>query len=171
VAGTLYVAVPVPLTLGAAQVLPGWIVNTEFNGNLSFGVMSVVTPTEPPGLVSTSLTASMTGVATVPIQFAPAGQLGSPPPVTVTVLVLGLTAVAATLTGTSMTIGPAAPIAIEQPAKLVAPAAPAVVQLPGVSVPPLVTVMPALVVMPAGRLSFSVISAVVGPLTTAIEIV
>ena len=65
VAGTLYVAVPVPLTLGAAQVLPGWIVKTEPLGNWSLLPTLVVAPTLPPGWPAVSLTASMTVAATV----------------------------------------------------------------------------------------------------------
>ncbi len=157
---------PVPLTLGLAQVLPGWIVKAEPTGNLSFTVMSVVAPTDPPGFVSASFTASITGVVTVLVQLAPAGQLGSPPPVTVAVLALGLAAEAATVTGTVMMMLPvAAPAAIEQLAKLVAPAAgqPLIV-------PPVAVIAP-LVVMPLGNVSAIVIAAVVGPFATAIVMV
>ena len=165
-AGTLYVAVPVPLTLGAAQVLPGWIVKAEPAGNLSFVVILVVAPTDPPGLVSKSFTASITGVVTVLVQFAPAGQLGSPPPVTVAVLALGLAAEAATVTGTVTTMLPvAAPAAIEQPVRLVAPEAGQPLK-----VPPVALIAP-LVVMPLGKVSAIVIAAVVGPFATAIVIV
>jgi hypothetical protein len=158
--------VPVPLTLGAAQVLPGWIVKVEPTGNLSFKVISVFAPTDPPGLVSTSFTASITGVVTVLVQFAPAGQLGSPPPVTVAVLALGLAAEAATVTGTVMTMLPvAAADAIEHPARLVAPDAGQPLK-----VPPVAVIAP-LVVMPLGRVSAIVIAAVVGPFATAIVMV
>ena len=152
------------LTLGAAQLLPGCSVKIEPTGNLSFGVMSVVAPTDPPGLVSTSLTASITGLVTVPVQFAPVAgvQAGSPPPLAVALLVLGLAVAAATLTGTVITILPvAAPAAIEQPLKLVAPAAGQPLK-----VPPVALIAP-LVVMPAGSASATVIFAVVGPLATA----
>ena len=152
---------PVLLTVAAVQVLPDWIVKTEPLGYLSFGVKSDVAPAEPPGLVSTSLTASSTGVVTVLVQFAPAGQLGSPPPLAVAVLALEAPALAATVTGTVMTIGPDVPAAIEQPAKLVAPAAGQPLKVPPVAV------MVPLVVMPAGKVSATVIAAVVGPLATA----
>ena len=122
-------------------------------------------------LVTASSMASITGVfGVVPVHAgAVPVHSGSPPPVAVAVLV-AVVAVEATFTGTVMTIGPAAPVAIEQPAKLAAPAAPAVVQLPAVNVPP-VTLMPALVVMPAGKVSFRVMAAVVGPFATAMLMV
>ena len=112
-------------------------------------------------LLTVSSMASITGVfGVVPVQ---AGALpvhrGSPPPVAVAVLV-AVVAVEATLTGTVITIGPAAPAAIEQPVKLL-PVAGHPVMLP----PTAVGV--ALKVMPAGKLSANVIAAVVGPLATA----
>jgi hypothetical protein len=111
-------------------------------------------------------TGKRTGVLTVPVQ---AGAVpvhnGSPPPVTVAVLTLGLTAVEATLTGTVITIGPTAPGAIVQPAKLV------VLEHP-VSVPPVAAILAATVVIPAGNTSVKVIAgAVVGPFATAMVIV
>jgi hypothetical protein len=163
---------PKALTLGAAQVLPGWIVKSEPTGNLSFVVKSVVTPTEPPGCVAVSLTASITGETMVLLHAgAVPVQAGSPPPVTVTVL-LTVTAptapvppaAAETLTGIVMTIGPTAPDAIEQPAKLV------VLEHPLIA-PPVAVILAAMVVMPVGNVSESVIAAVVGPLATTIVIV
>ena len=111
-----------------------------------------------------SFTASITGVVTVLVQFAPAGQLGSPPPVAVAVLLLGLTAVAATVTGTVITIGPPVGDAIEHPAKLV------VLEQP-VNVPPVAVIFAGTVVMPVGNASLNVIGAVVGPFATATVIV
>jgi hypothetical protein len=149
------------------------IVKVDPVGYWSLGDMLVVLGTFG-CLVSVSLTASITGVTTVLVQLAPTGQLGSPPPLTVAVLLAVRTPaepLAATLTGTVMTMLPVAtPDAMEHPARLLAPAAPAVIQLPGVNVPPL-TLMPALVVMPAGKVSAIVIAAVVGPLATPIVIV
>lgn len=114
--------------------------------------------------------ASITGVVTVLVQFAPAGQLGSPPPVAVAVLLTLCApvapvppAAAATLTGTVMMIGFVAPAAIEQPARLL------VLEQP-LKVPPVALMLAATVVMPAGKVSFSVIAAVVGPFATAIVI-
>ena len=146
---------------------PGWTLNTELTGNLSLGATLVVLATLG-CLVSVSLTASITGVTTVPVQFKPVAgvQVGSPPPVAVAVLLLGLTAAAATLTGTVITMLPlAAPAAIEQPARLVAPSAGQPLK-----VPPVAVIAP-LVVMPAGSASATVIAAVVGPLATAIVMV
>jgi len=158
--------VPVALTAGDAHVLPGSKLKVEPVGNLSFGVMSVVLGTNG-CFVAVSSTASITGVVTVPEQSVPVGgvHFGSPPPVAVAVLVLGLAVLEATLTGTVITIGPVAPAAIEQPVKLVAPAAgqPLIV-------PPVAVIAP-LVVMPDGMASVSVIAAVVGPLATAIVMV
>jgi hypothetical protein len=148
-------------------------VKVEPTGNWSLGDTFVVLGTFG-CFVSVSLIASITGVVTVLVQLAPAGQLGSPPPLAVAVLAAVRTPaapLAATLIGTVTTMLPvAAPDAMEHPARLLAPAAPAVVQLPAVNVPPL-TLMPALVVMPLGKVSASVIAAVVGPLATAIVIV
>ena len=111
-----------------------------------------------------SFTASITGVVTVLVQFAPAGHSGSPPPVAVAVLALGLTAVAATVTGTVITIGPPVGDAIEHPAKLV------VLEQP-VNVPPVAVIFAGTVVMPVGSVSLNVIGAVVGPFATATVIV
>jgi hypothetical protein len=139
-------------------------------GNLSLVLTLNVPATKGCKVAVLSLTASMTGVSTVLVQFAPAGQLGSPPPVAVAVLLTlcapvapAPPAAAATLTGTSMTIGPAAFGAIEQPAKLL------VLEQPD-SVPPVAVMLAATVVMPAGKVSSSVIAAVVGPFATAIVI-
>jgi hypothetical protein len=110
-------------------------------------------------------TGNRIGVLVVPVQ---AGAVpvhnGSPPPIAVALLTLGLTAVAATLTGTVITIGPAAPVATVQPAKLV------VLEHP-LSVPPVAVMLAATVVMPTGKASVKVIGAVVGPFVIAILIV
>ena len=153
------------LTAGLTQVLPGSSVNTEFGGNLSFGAKLVVLAT-PGCLVSVSGTASITGLVEVLVQLAPAGQLGSPPPVTVAVLALGLMALAATATGTVMMMSPVtAPAAMVQPTKLAAPVAGHPLK-----VPPVATMAP-LVVMPLGNTSATVMGAVVGPLATLILMV
>ena len=123
-------------------------------------VATLNVPGWPGWPVVASLMASITGVVTVLVQFAPAGQLGSPPPVAVAVLALGLTAVAATVTGTVITIGPPVGDAIEHPAKLV------VLEQP-VSVPPVAVMFAGTVVMPDGSVSLNVIGAVVGPFATA----
>ena len=149
----------------AACVTPV-VVNCEPTGNWSFVETFVVLGTLG-CFVSVSLIASISGVVTVLVQFAPAGQLGSPPPVTVAVLAAVRTPaapLAATLTGTVMTIGPPVGDAIEQPAKLV------VLEQPD-SVPPVAVIFAATVVMPAGKVSLNVIGAVVGPLATAIVMV
>jgi hypothetical protein len=155
-----------------AQALAAWVtpvvVKVEPTGNWSLGETFVVLGTFG-CLVSVSLIASITGVVTVLVQLAPAGQLGSPPPVTVAVFAAVRTPaapLAATLTGTVTTMLPvAAPAAIEQPARLVAPDAGQ-----PLNVPPVAVIAP-LVVMPAGSVSAMVIAAVVGPLATAIVIV
>jgi hypothetical protein len=142
-------------------------VKTEPGGNLSFVATLVVLGTLG-CLVSVSLTASITGLVVVPVQFAPVAgvHVGSPPPVTVAVLVLGLTAAAATLTGTVMMMVPvAAPAAIEQPVRLVAPVAGQPLK-----VPPVAVIAP-LVVMPAGNASAMVMAWVVGPFATAMLMV
>lgn len=159
---------PVVLVAGLAGDAPVQVppvtVTVESTGNLSFPVTVVVLGTLG-CFVSVSFTASMTGVVTVLVQFAPAGHDGSPPPVTVAVLLLGLAAEAATVTGTVTTMLPvAAPAAIEQPAKLVAPDAGQPLM-----VPPVAVIAP-LVLMPAGKVSAIVIAAVVGPFATAIVI-
>jgi hypothetical protein len=89
VAGTLYVAVPVPLTLGLAQVLPGWIVKTEPTGNWSFVPNGVVAPTVPPGWLAVSVTASITGVACVATLFAGTLSLVAPVVAVKVTLVVG----------------------------------------------------------------------------------
>ena len=141
-------------------------VKVEPAGNLSFVLTSVVDVIAG-CLVTLSSTASITGVVVVPVQAgAVPVHSGSPPPVAVAVLVLGLTVEAATVTGTVITMLPVtAPAAIEQPARLVAPLAGQPLK-----VPPVALIAP-LVVMPAGRASAMVMAAVVGPLATAIVIV
>ena len=124
-------------------------------------------PATPGWLVVASLTALIMGVDTVLVQAgAMPVHAGSPPPLTVAVLLLGLTAVAATVTGTVMTMLPIAePAAIEQPVKLVAPG-------PGqpLKVPPVIPIAP-LVVIPVGKLSATLIAAVVALLATDMVIV
>ena len=93
------------------------------------------------------------GVATV--------HAKSPPPLTLAVL-LPVVAVAATLTGTVMTMGSAAPVAIEQSVKVPAPV---VTAQPAMAAP--LTKTGPLVVMPRGSVSVTLIGAVVGPLATA----
>ena len=106
-----------------------------------------------------------TGVLTVPVQCAAAGQVGSPPPDTVAELTAEVpAAVAPTDTGTVITTGPMAFAAIVQPSN-VEP----VIGQPD-NTPP-VAVGTALNVTPVGMTSAIVIVAVVGPLTTAIVIV
>ena len=150
--------------LAAAQV-PPVTVTVELTGNLSF-VVTVLVLATPGCLVSVSSTASITGVVTVPVQAgAVPVHRGSPPPVTVAVLAVGLAALDATATGTVITMLPlAAFAAIEQFAKLV------VLEQPD-RVPPVAVMLAATVVMPAGSASVNVIGAVVGPLATAIVMV
>jgi hypothetical protein len=158
-------ATPAVVIVPAGVQVVAVCVKVEPTGNLSL-VETLNVPGWPGWPVLASFTASITGVVTVLVQLAPAGQLGSPPPVTVAVLALGLAAEAATVTGTVTTMLPvAAPAAIEQPAKLVAPEAgqPLIV-------PPVAVIAP-LVVMPLGKVSAIVIAAVVGPFATAIVIV
>jgi hypothetical protein len=88
----LYVAVPVALTLGAAQVLPGWIVKTEPTGNWSLPPKGVVAPTVPPGWPAASLTASSTGVAWVATLFAGTLSLVAPVVAVKVTLVVGSSA-------------------------------------------------------------------------------
>ena len=101
----------------------------------------------------------------VPVQCAAAGQVGSPPPLTVAELIAGLpAAVAPTKTGTVITTEPLAFVAIVQPAN----------EEPAdghnVITPP-VAVGAALNAIPAGITSTNEIGAVVGPLAIAIVIV
>ena len=101
----------------------------------------------------------------VPVQCAATGHVESPPPLTVAELTAGLPAAAdPTLTGTVITTGPLAFVAIVQPSKLEP-----VVGQPD-NAPP-VAVGVALSVTPAGITSAIVIAAVVGPFATAIVIV
>ena len=172
-AGVVKLATPAAVMVAAgvqALAACGTPVTVKFEpvGNLSFVLTSKVLATKGCKVPVLSLTASMTGVTTVLVQFAPAGQLGSPPPVAVAVLLTLCApvapvppAAAATLTGTVMMIGFVAPAAIEQPARLL------VLEQP-VSVPPVAVMLAATVVMPVGKVSFSVIAAVVGPFATAI---
>ena len=92
VAGTLYVAVPVPLTLGLAQVLPGWIVKAEPTGNWSLPPNGVVAPTVPPGWPAVSFTASITGVACVATLLPGALSLVAPVVAVKVTLVVGSSA-------------------------------------------------------------------------------
>jgi hypothetical protein len=125
----------------------------------------VVAPTVPPGWLAVSLTASIIGILGVTPVHAGAVPVhaGSPPPVAVAVLV-AVVAVAATFTGTVITIGLVAPIAIEQPVNVLPVAGQPVM------VPP-VAVGTALNVMPVGKASANVVTAVVGPLAMAIVMV
>jgi hypothetical protein len=153
-----------PVQALAACVTPV-VVKVEFAGNLSFVDTSVVLATFG-CLVAVSSTASITGVLTLPLHAgAVPVHVGSPPPLAVAVFVLGLAVEAATFTGTVITTGPLVPAAIEQPLKLVAPLAGQPLK-----VPPVAVIAP-LVVMPLGKLSLTVIGAVVGPLATLIVIV
>ena len=63
-------AVPALLTLGLAQVRPGWVVKTEPYGYWSLLDMLVVAPTVPPGWPAASSTASITVVLTLAVLFA-----------------------------------------------------------------------------------------------------
>ena len=83
---------PVPLTLGAAHVLPGWIVNTEPTGNWSLVPNGVVAPTVPPGWPAVSVTASMIGVACVATLFATTLSLVAPVVAVKVTLVVGVCA-------------------------------------------------------------------------------
>jgi hypothetical protein len=115
--------------------------------------------------VTVSSMASITGVfGVVPVHAgAVPVHRGSPPPVAVAVLV-AVVAVEATLTGTVMMIGPEVFAAIEQPVKLTPVAGQPVI------VPPVAVGMP-LKLMPVGRLSASVMAAVVGPFAIAMLMV
>ena len=88
----MYVAVPVPLTAGAAQVLPGCSVKTEPTGNWSFVPNGVVAPTVPPGWPTVSVTASITGVACVATLFAGTLSLVAPVVAVKVTLVVGSSA-------------------------------------------------------------------------------
>ena len=91
-AGTLYVATPALLTLGAAQVLPGWSVKAEPTGNWSLPATSVVAPTLPPGWPAVSFTASITGVACVATLLPGALSLVAPVVAVKVTLVVGSSA-------------------------------------------------------------------------------
>ena len=116
-------------------------------------------------LLTESATASKTGVVTLVVQLALAGQILLPPPETVTVFTLGVTALELTLTGTvRVTVPVAIGLARLQPAKLVAPTPGQPDKLP------LLAVMAPLLTTPAGKASVRLIAAVVGPLTTSMAI-
>jgi hypothetical protein len=112
--GVVKLATPAAVMVAAGvQALANCVtpvtVKVEFVGNLSLVLTSKVPATKGCKVPVLSLTASMTGVTTVLEQFVPAGQLGSPPPVTVAVLLTVTEPVAptppaadATLTGTSI---------------------------------------------------------------------
>ena len=102
------------------------------------------------------------------VQFAPAGQVVSPPPLTVARLLTGLAVLAATLTGTVMTMGVLAPAAIVQPARLVAPTDAQPLSKPLLAES--IVIFP-LVVTPAGSTSAIVTAEVVGALVTLIVMV
>ena len=159
-------ATPVADTLGNEQVDPGEILNCEPDGNLSLGVKSVVVTTLG-CLLTASSTASITGVVTLPVQLEADGHVVSPPPLAVALLVLGFAALAATSTGTVITIFPVAtPAAIEQVARL----EPLAGHDDMVTPAPVAVGVP-LKVTPVGKESEIVIGNVVGPLATAIVIV
>ncbi len=122
----------VPMTVAARTVLAG---------TLTSGPVTGVGPTEPEH-----------GVATV--------QAGSPPPLTLAVLVMLVPPmVGLTVIGTVTTMGLVAPAAIEQPVRLADPIAGQPLNVPPVAVGA------ARKVMPAGSASVRAIAAVVGPLT------
>ena len=146
------------------------MLNVEFGGNLSAPPPALL-PTSivagvAGGLVTVSLTASMIGVVTEPVQLAAAGQVVSPPPVTLALFVLGLAAPAATVTGTVITILPTtAPVETTQLLMFGEPAAGQPVKVPPVNV------IGPLVVTPVGKVSAIVIGAVVELPDTAIVMV
>ncbi len=107
------------------------------------------------------------GVETSLVQAGAPVQAGSPPPVAVAVLTLGLTAVASIVMGTVTTMLPiAAPAAMLQPARVLVPA----MTVPGhVNVPPVAVGTP-LKVIPVGKTSVSAIGAVVAAPDTAMVI-
>jgi hypothetical protein len=91
---------------------------------------------------------------------------GSPPPVAVTVLILGLTAAPSMVTGTLMTVLPMGlPVAMVQPASVFEPMMVGATQVIPVAVGNAVSVMP------VGKRSVSVIGAVVAATETAMLIV
>lgn len=139
-----------------------------FDKEMTYAFVPPVEDNDLPSVLAiTTLAEEITGVLTLPVQAgAVPVHSGSPPPVTVALLTLGLAAVNATLTGTVITILPvAAPAAIEQPARLVAPDAGQ-----PLNVPPVAVIVP-LVVIPVGKASAMVVAAVVGPFATAMVMV
>ena len=82
-------AVPVLLTLGLAQVLPGWIVKTEPTGYWSFVSNGLVAPTVPPGWPAVSFTASITVVLTLTVLLAGTPSLVAPVVAVKVTLVVG----------------------------------------------------------------------------------
>ena len=107
----------------------------------------------------------MTGTfGVVTVQVPDAVQVGSPPPVAVAVFWV-LVALAATATGTRMMMVPfVAPLAMEQPVKLV-PVAGQPLKTPLLVLAPCLVGAPVRV-MPVGKVSAKVSAAVVGPLAT-----
>jgi hypothetical protein len=146
------------------QVAPGTKVMLEPAGMVSLPVTVVVVGWLGCGLAVSSR-ASMTGTAgLVMLQLVPLGQLGSPPPLMLAVLLAAL-APAATLTGMSMMMVPVlAPLAMVQLPKVM----PLLAQ--PFSVPLLVLLAARtgapLKVMPVGKVSARLMAAVVGPLAT-----
>lgn len=118
-------------------------------------------------LGNTCISGLKTGVLTVPVQCAAAGQVGSPPPEAVTVFTAVVPKAAApTVTGTLISMLPFGTlVATMQLFKFDAPDAGQPLKDP-----PIIVIGP-LVVIPAGKVSAIVIAAVVGPLVTAIRIV
>jgi hypothetical protein len=105
------------------------------------------------------------------MQLAAAGQVESPPPLAVTVLLppVGPSAASLTLIGTLMYTVPATPASMVQPERVVAPEPDAALHVPGLNVPPEIVTGP-LDVMPVPKLSFNTIGSGVGPFVTAIDI-
>jgi hypothetical protein len=118
-------------------------------------------------LGTTCISGLATGVITVPVQCAAAGQDGSPPPLTVAEFNAVVPAASApTLTGTVMTTVPVWLVSIVQPVKI-EPFAGQPVKILGAAA----TVGAALKVIPSGILSVIVIGAVVGPFAILMVIV
>jgi hypothetical protein len=106
------------------------------------------------------------GVDTVLVHAGAPVHAGSPPPVAVTVLILGLTAAPSMVTGTLMTVLPMGlPVAMVQPASVFEPMMVGATQVIPVAVGNAVSVMP------VGKRSVSVIGAVVAATETAMLIV
>ena len=83
---------PVPLTLGLAQVLPGCKLKVEPTGNWSLVLTFVVAPTVPPGWPAVSFTASITVVACVATLLPAALSLVAPVVAVNVTLVVGSSA-------------------------------------------------------------------------------